>query len=241
MDVIEVSGLTKQFGEGDALTDVLRGIDLTIAQGELVAIMGPSGSGKSTLLSMLGGIDVPSTGRVVVEGTDLDSLTDDQRTLLRRKRVGVIFQAFNLLPTLSAIENVSLPLELDGVSSAEAERRATAALEQVEMLPRRDHIPSKLSGGEQQRVAIARALAIEPALLLADEPTGNLDSQQSALVSNLLLRLVVEHGHTIVMVTHDPNVAQIAHRIVYLRDGRVESDRRQEPQPLDGSGRTEGA
>jgi len=238
MDVIEVEGLTKQFGEGVTLVDVLRGIDLTIGGGELVAIMGPSGSGKSTLLSMLGGIDVPTTGRVLVEGTDLESLTDDQRTLMRRKRIGFVFQAFNLLPTLSALENVSLPLELDGVSAKEAAVRAEQALQQVEMLKRRDHIPGKLSGGEQQRVAIARALAIQPALLLADEPTGNLDSRQSEIVSSLLLRLVEEQGHTIVMVTHDSNVAKIAHRIVYLRDGRVESDTRQEPVkmggPLDG-------
>jgi putative ABC transport system ATP-binding protein len=235
MDVIEVEGLTKQFGEGDALVDVLCGIDLTIGSGELVAIMGPSGSGKSTLLSMLGGIDVPTTGRVLVEGTDLESLTDDQRTLLRRKRIGFVFQAFNLLPTLTAIENVSLPLELDGVSSSDATSRARASLEQVEMLKRRDHIPGKLSGGEQQRVAIARALAIQPVLLLAFETTGNLDIRQGEIVSELLLRLVEEHGHTIVMVTHDANVAKIAHRIVYLRDGRVESDIRQEPVRISGS------
>ena len=235
MDVIEVEGLTKQFGEDDALIDVLRGIDLTIGGGELVAIMGPSGSGKSTLLSMLGGIDVPTTGRVLVEGTDHESLSDDQRTLMRRKRIGFVFQAFNLLPTLTAVENVSLPLELDGVPTAEATRRAEAALQQVEMLKRRDHIPGKLSGGEQQRVAIARALAIQPVLLLADEPTGNLDSRQTEIVSDLLLRLVEEHGHTIVMVTHDANVAKIAHRIVYLRDGRVESDTRQEPVRSGGS------
>jgi len=178
---------------------------------------------------MLGGIDVPTTGRVIVERTDLESLTDDQRTLMRRKRIGFVFQAFNLLPTLTAIENVSLPLELDGVSSAEATSRAESALEQVEMLKRRDHIPGKLSGGEQQRVAIARALAIQPALLLADEPTGNLDSRQTEIVSDMLLKLVEEQGHTIVMVTHDANVAKIAHRIVYLRDGAVESDTRQQP------------
>lgn len=232
MDVIEVESLSKQFGEGEALVNVLRGIDLKIGSGELVAIMGPSGSGKSTLLSMLGGIDVPTTGRVLVEGVDLESLTDDQRTLMRRKRIGFVFQAFNLLPTLTALENVSLPLELDGVPTAEAVLRAERALEEVEMLKRSDHIPGKLSGGEQQRVAIARALAIQPVLLLADEPTGNLDSRQTEIVSNLLLRLVESHGHTIVMVTHDANVAKIAHRIVYLRDGRVESDTRQQPVRL---------
>ena len=229
MDIIQVESLTKQFGEGDALVDVLRGIDLKIGSGELVAIMGPSGSGKSTYLTMLGGIDVPTSGRVLVEGTDLESLTDDQRTLMRRRRIEFVFQAFNLLPTLTAMENVSLPLELDGVSTAEATSRSQQALQQVEMLKRCDHIPGKLSGGEQQRVAIARALAIRPALLLADEPTGNLDSRQTEIVSGLLLRLVEEHGHTIVMVTHDANVAKIAHRIVYLQDGRVESDTRQEP------------
>jgi len=229
MDVIETRKLTKQFGLGDVRVEALKGIDLHIGQAEFVAIMGPSGSGKSTLLSLLGGVDVPSSGQVLLEGTDLATLGDDARTLMRRRKIGFVFQAFNLLPTLTAEENVSLPLELDGVPATEARRRALQALELVEMSNREHHIPSKLSGGEQQRVAIARALAIEPALLLADEPTGNLDSRQTQLVTDLLRQLVDEHGQTIVTVTHDAEVGAAAQRVVLLRDGAVESDTRQEP------------
>ena len=224
MDVIETRNLTKQFGTGDVRVDALKGVDLQIGQAEFVAIMGPSGSGKSTLLTLLGGVDVPTSGQVLLEGVDLATLGDDARTLMRRRRIGFVFQAFNLLPTLTAEENVSLPLELDGVSAKEATARSLQALELVEMSQRRQHIPSKLSGGEQQRVAIARALAIEPALLLADEPTGNLDSRQTQLVTDLLRQLVDQHGQTIVTVTHDTEVGSAAQRLVLLRDGRVESD-----------------
>jgi putative ABC transport system ATP-binding protein len=224
MDVIETRELTKQFGSGDVLVQALRGIDLKIGAGELVAIMGPSGSGKSTLLAILGGVDVPTTGKVLLEGVDLSELSDDQRTLMRRRRIGFVFQSFNLLPTLTAEENVALPLELDGVAAREASQRACQALELVEMSHRRGHIPSKLSGGEQQRVAIARALAIEPALVLADEPTGNLDTRQSRRVTDLLQKLVESQGHTIVMVTHDEEVGDTAQRLITLRDGLVEDD-----------------
>lgn len=227
MDVIETRSLTKQFGAGDVRVDALWGIDLRIEQSEFVAIMGSSGSGKSTLLTLLGGIDVPTSGQVLLEGTDLATLSDDARTIMRRRRIGFVFQAFNLLPTLTAEENVSIPLELDGVSAREAKRRAEKALELVEMSHRRHHIPSKLSGGEQQRVAIARALAIEPALLLADEPTGNLDSRQTKLVTDLLRHLVDQHGQTIVTVTHDAEVGDAACRMILLRDGAMESDTRQ--------------
>jgi len=228
MSVIETRKLTKQFGTGDVRVDALRGIDLRIEQSEFVAIMGPSGSGKSTLLALLGGIDVPTSGQVLLEGTDLATLSDDARTLMRRRRIGFVFQAFNLLPTLTAEENVSIPMELDGVSAREAKQRALKALELVEMSHRRHHIPSKLSGGEQQRVAIARALPIEPALLLADEPTGNLDSRQTQLVTDLLRQLVDRHGQTIVTVTHDTEVGDAARRVILFRDGAVESDTRQE-------------
>lgn len=228
MDVIETRELTKQFGSGDVLVQALRGIDLRIGSGELVAIMGPSGSGKSTLLAILGGVDVPTSGKVLLEGVDLSEMSDDQRTLLRRRRIGFVFQSFNLLPTLTAEENVSLPLELDGVAAREASERACRALELVEMSHRRGHIPSKLSGGEQQRVAIARALVIEPALVLADEPTGNLDSRQTTRVTDLLQSLVESQGHTIVMVTHDDEVGGTAQRLITLRDGLVEGDIRQE-------------
>ncbi len=228
MDVIETRELTKQFGSGDVLVQALRGVDLRIESGELVAIMGPSGSGKSTLLAILGGVDVPTSGKVLLEGADLSEMSDDQRTLIRRRRIGFVFQSFNLLPTLTAEENVSLPLELDGVAAREASQRACHALELVEMSHRRGHIPSKLSGGEQQRVAIARALVIEPALVLADEPTGNLDSRQSKRVTDLLQELVANQRHTIVVVTHDEEVGDSAQRLITLRDGLVEGDHRKE-------------
>jgi len=221
MSVIEAAGLKKTYHDGELDVEVLRGVDLTVQRGEFVAIMGPSGSGKSTLLHLLGGLDVPTEGRVLLEGIDLASLTDDRRTLIRRRKLGFIFQTFNLLPTLTAEENVALPMELDGVSSVDARRRAEAVLNMVGMSHRRRHVPSALSGGEQQRVAIARALVIEPIMLLADEPTGNLDSTNGRQVTALLRKLVDDSQQTIVMVTHDESVAASADRIVRLRDGVV--------------------
>lgn len=214
MPVIESQGLTKTYHTGEVDVEVLRGVDVAVERGEFVAIMGPSGSGKSTLLHLLGGVDVPTSGRVLLDGEDLSSLSDDGRTLLRRRRLGFIFQTFNLLPTLTAEENVALPLELDGVPSPEARERARTVLEQVGMSHRREHIPGKLSGGEQQRVAVARALAIEPLVLLADEPTGNLDSANGRQVTALLRGLVDELQQTIVMVTHDAAVAASADRLI---------------------------
>jgi len=227
MALIETRQLTKNFGDAEIQVQVLRGVDLSINAGEFVAIMGPSGSGKSTLLSILGGIESPSTGDVLLEGVNLASLDDDQRTLLRRRRIGFIFQSFNLMQTLTAVENVALPLELDGVGRKEAFERAKVALDRVEMLQRADHIPAKLSGGEQQRVAIARALVTNPAIILADEPTGNLDSRQGERVTELLKQLVREHSYTIVMVTHDSHVAQAASRLICFRDGLIETDQDQ--------------
>ena len=224
MPLIEARGLQKTYHTGDVDVEVLRGVDLAVERGEFVAIMGPSGSGKSTLLYLLGGIDVPTSGQVLLEGEDLATLGDDGRTLLRRRRLGFIFQTFNLLPTLTAEENVALPLELDGVPSPEALERAEAVLEQVGMSHRRRHAPGKLSGGEQQRVAVARALAIEPLLLLADEPTGNLDSVNGRQVTALLRGLVDQYQQTIVMVTHDGAVAAEADRLVQLCDGLVVTD-----------------
>jgi putative ABC transport system ATP-binding protein len=224
MLILETRNVTKSYGSGEAAVAALRGVTTSISAGEFVAIMGPSGSGKSTLLTILGGVETPSTGEVLVEGVDLASLSDDDLTKLRRRRLGFIFQSFNLLPNLSAEENVALPLELDGVSREKARLRANEALGYVEMTHRKGHLPAQLSGGEQQRVAIARALSIRPALLLADEPTGNLDSRQSKRISALLTHLVAEHQQTIVMVTHDPNVAAIASRIIKIRDGAVEFD-----------------
>lgn len=222
--VLETRDARKVFGEGEAEVAALRGVDLAVRKGEMLAIMGRSGSGKSTLLTLLGGVDTPTSGKVMLEGEDLAEMTDDERTLIRRRKIGFIFQSFNLLPILTAQENVSLPMELDGVNSAEARARALEVLEMVGMGKRKDHVPSKMSGGEQQRVAIARALAIKPAILLADEPTGNLDSANGKRVTALLRRLVDEHGQTIVMVTHDPGVAAQADRIVHLSDGLVERE-----------------
>jgi putative ABC transport system ATP-binding protein len=227
MSLIEVKNVAKSFGAHELCVEALRGVSLSIERGEFVAIMGPSGSGKSTLLSILGGIEAPSQGLVSLEGTDLSSLSDDDRTRLRRRRIGFIFQAFNLISTLNALDNVCLPLELDGMGRAEAILRAQEALDRVEMTARAGHIPSKLSGGEQQRVAIARALAINPAIMLADEPTGNLDSRQGTRVTQLLRELVKDHRQTIVMVTHDSQVAKAASRLVRLRDGMIESDQPQ--------------
>ena len=228
MPIIEVRNLTKHFGVGEMAVEVLKGVNLQIEEGEFVALMGPSGSGKSTLMNIIGGIEPPSSGQVLLDGMDIGKLDDEQRTLLRRRRVGFIFQAFNLIPTLNAIENVSLPLQLDGVPWKQAQERAQIALQRVEMGHRLDHVPSKLSGGEQQRVAIARALAIEPVILLADEPTGNLDSRQSSRVTELLRDLAMYSRQTIIMVTHDATVARTAFRLLKFKDGNIERDIAQE-------------
>jgi putative ABC transport system ATP-binding protein len=227
MNVIETRGLKKSYGSDDTRVDALRGVDMRVQHGEFVAIMGPSGSGKSTLLHLLGGVETPSGGHVLLEGTDMASMDDDQRTLMRRTRIGFIFQSFNLLPAFTAEENVSLPLDLAGIPSSEARQRAIESLKLVGIVHRRNHIPSALSGGEQQRVAIARSLVIRPALLWADEPTGNLDSANGQQVTALLRALVDEEKQTIVMVTHDAGVATHADRLVRLRDGQIENDIRQ--------------
>ena len=224
MTILETHDVTKSYGSGEARVEVLHGISLRVNPGEFVAIMGPSGSGKSTLLTILGGVEVPSQGNVLLEGVDLARISEDERTILRRRRLGFIFQSFNLLPNLSAEENVALPMQLDGQPPAKVQELTLKSLELVEMTHRRSHLPSALSGGEQQRVAVARALAIQPALLLADEPTGNLDSRQSKRISALLKSLVEERGQTIVMVTHDANVARIAGRLITIRDGVIEHD-----------------
>ncbi len=221
---VEASGLTRVFGEEATRVDALRGIDLRVNRGEFVAIMGPSGSGKSTLLHLLGGLDEPTGGSVKVGGQDLESMSDDEITQLRRRHIGFVFQAFNLLHVLTAEENVALPLIIDGLDEAEANGQARIALERVEVANRKDHYPSELAGGEQQRVALARALCADPVLLLADEPTGNLDSRNSEQIIALLRKLVDEHGQTVVMVTHDAGHAAMADRLITLRDGRVEDE-----------------
>ena len=216
-----VRGLTMVFGDGPTRVEALRGVDLDVARGEFVAVVGASGSGKSTLLHLVGGLARPTAGTVHVAGVDLGGLDDDRLTLVRRRRIGIVFQSFNLLPVLTAAENVALPLEVDGVPRAKAMERAAAALARVGVGARAGHRPPEMSGGEQQRVAIARALVADPALLLADEPTGNLDSSSGDQVMALLRALADERGRTIVMVTHDPADAAVADRIVRLADGRI--------------------
>jgi putative ABC transport system ATP-binding protein len=219
--VIEANDLTKIYGSGETRVEALSHVSASVERGQIIAVMGPSGSGKSTLLSLLGGLERPTSGQVLLEGVDLASLNDTDRTVMRRRSLGFVFQAFNLISVLTAIENVALPLELDGVSSSLAKQRATAALEQVGLQHRKDHFPAMMSGGEQQRVAIARALVIEPALILADEPTGNLDSSSGKKILELLRSLVSDRGETIVMVTHDAEIGRQADRVIHMCDGKL--------------------
>ncbi len=221
--VVWLEKVSKAYGDGQ-LFYALNGVDLEVKRGERVAIMGPSGSGKSTMLNLICGLDVPTSGRVCIEGTDLSQLSDDQRTRLRREKVGMIFQSFNLLPTLSAMENVSLPLRLRGQSRREAEKRAQALLERVGLHRQSTHRPDEMSGGECQRTAIARALIFDPPVLLADEPTGNLDSASGAGVLQLLEELHRELNTTVLLVTHDALTARSCERMLILRDGRVAED-----------------
>jgi len=226
--VVRLEKLARAYTDGQTFY-ALNHIDLEIGRGERVAIMGPSGSGKSTMLNLICGLDVPTSGRVCIEGTDLSKLSDDQRTRLRREKVGMIFQSFNLLPTLSAIENVSLPLRLRDRSRREAEKRAEEMLERVGLHRQATHRPDEMSGGECQRVAIARALIFDPPLLLADEPTGNLDSASGAGVLQLLNELHSELNNTILLVTHDQKTAQSCERMLILRDGRIAEDSALDP------------
>jgi putative ABC transport system ATP-binding protein len=222
----ETRDVRKSFITGEVTVEAVRGITVAIYPGELTAIVGPSGCGKSSLLSMLGAIDTPTSGQVLVDDVDIATLSDYDRTLLRRRKIGFVFQAFNLMPTLSALENAALPLELDGLSSREARERARVGLEQVGLGKRVDHLPSMLSGGEQQRVAVARALVTHPTLLLADEPTGNLDTAGGEQVMRLLRDLVGKHGQTVIMVTHDADIAAAADRVIRMRDGLIADDHR---------------
>lgn len=221
INTIQLSGLHRSFQRGSSTVQALNGIDLTITPGEFVALVGPSGSGKSTLLNLLGGLDRPSEGEMWLDGLSLHTAAEKERTRHRRQRVGFVFQSFNLLPRFTAVENVAVPLMLAGVPRAEREQRAAQLLERVGLGHRLHHYPAELSGGEQQRTAIARALIHDPALILADEPTGNLDSATGDEVMALLQALNREQGTTLVLVTHDPDVAAYADRIVHLRDGEV--------------------
>jgi len=219
--VLVAAGVTKVYGTGTARVEALRGIDLTLRRGEFVAVMGPSGSGKSSLLHLLAGLDRPTTGSILLGGVDMAVLDEDERAILRRRQIGLMFQSFQLLDTLTAEENVALPLAISGCPADHASRRAAQMLGCVGLAHRRQHRPHELSGGEQQRVAIARALVIEPLLLLADEPTGNLDSVQGDKIMTLLRQLVEERRQTLLMVTHDAGHAARADRIVHLHDGRI--------------------
>ena len=221
--MIELTNVTKNYGTGSSVL-ALNNITLHIGAAERVAVMGPSGSGKSTLLNLVCGLDEPTSGSVKVEGVELAGLTDDARTRLRREKIGMIFQTFNLLPTLSALENVALPLRLQGLSKKDAEAQATAMLNRVGLKGRVIHRPDELSGGERQRVAIARALIFHPPLLLGDEPTGNLDSATGDEILSLLDELQEEYQSTLLMVTHNAQAAAFCQRVVTLHDGNIVSD-----------------
>jgi putative ABC transport system ATP-binding protein len=223
--MMELQNATKIYQRGRREVHALRGVDLHIAAGEFVSIMGPSGSGKSTLMHLLGALDIPTSGRALFQGRDLQSLSDRERALLRRRHIGFVFQFFNLLPTLTAVENVALPLLLGGESRGQAFRRAMPMLERMGLAERAEHFSEQLSGGEMQRVAIARALVTEPEAVLCDEPTGNLDSAASAEVLAILRALPEPGRRTVVMVTHDSAAAAHADRIISIRDGVVDGEK----------------
>jgi putative ABC transport system ATP-binding protein len=220
--LIQVRGLKKSIDTGTHRVEILRGIDLEIPRGQFAAVMGPSGSGKSTLLGLLAGLDSPTAGQVILDGEDITSLPEDQMALVRGRKIGFVFQSYHLIPTLTAEENVLLPMELAGNAHG-ARKRARGLLERVGLGGRVDHYPVQLSGGEQQRVALARAFALQPPILLADEPTGNLDSVTGQVVLDLLLALNREEGTTMVLVTHEQTIAGAADRRIVLRDGSVVS------------------
>jgi putative ABC transport system ATP-binding protein len=222
--LIELRGLTKTYGVGDAAFQALKGIDLSIQRGEFVAIMGPSGSGKSTLMNVLGCLDTPTAGSYHYQGIAVETLTTNERSLLRRYALGFVFQGFNLLARTSSLDNVELPLLYRGVSRQDRHDQAVAALTSVGLPTKLRSTPAELSGGQQQRVAIARAIVTEPSTLFADEPTGNLDSVTTGEVMELLTRLNQDRGITVLVVTHDDHVATFARRTVLIKDGRIESD-----------------
>ncbi|WP_157470987.1 ABC transporter ATP-binding protein [Gracilimonas tropica] len=219
---IQLNKLTKSYQEGTKSRSVLDDLELSVKEGEMIVLLGRSGSGKSTLLNLVSGIDKPDSGQVVIGGTNLAGMDENSRTLFRRKNIGFIFQSFNLISTLTALENVLLPLKLKGDSDASAEKKAQQFLDEVGLGDRGDSYPDRLSGGEQQRVAIARALAHEPMLILADEPTGNLDYETGKTILDILNKSVRENGRTIILATHDRDICEIADRVVELRGGKLE-------------------
>jgi putative ABC transport system ATP-binding protein len=223
MLVIDIKNLTKTYVMGEQIVQALRGVSLQIAKNEYVALMGPSGSGKSTLMNMLGCLDTPSSGSYVLNGSDVSILSDDELAGIRNKEIGFVFQTFNLIPRISALDNVALPLVYAGMSGGKRKARAREVLESVGLGSRMDHRPNELSGGQRQRVAVARALVNSPSIILADEPTGNLDSKTSIEIMGLFEE-IHRQGNTVILVTHEPDIAAHAHRIVRLRDGVIESD-----------------
>jgi putative ABC transport system ATP-binding protein len=225
--IIVTRGIQRDYDMGGEIVHALRGVDLALRRNEYVAIMGPSGSGKSTLMNLIGCLDTPTAGEYWLNGTLVSDMTDDELARVRNREIGFVFQTFNLLPRATALHNVELPLVYAGVPSQERKRRATEALERVQLGDRAHHRPNELSGGQRQRVAIARALVNDPAILLADEPTGNLDSGTSAEIMRVFEALAAE-GQTVIMVTHEADIAAHARRIVVLRDGRVSSDERRD-------------
>ncbi len=226
MALIETRDLWKTYVMGSEEIHALRGVSIEIQRGEYVAIMGPSGSGKSTLMNLIGCLDTPTKGTYLLNGKQVSTMNDNELARIRNQEIGFVFQTFNLLPRASALQNVELPLVYAGVPSSERHGRARAALERVELATRMSHRPNELSGGQRQRVAIARALVNNPSILLADEPTGNLDSKTGTEIMALFAKLH-EAGNTIVLVTHEPDVAAYAHRVIHVRDGQVEKDVRQ--------------
>lgn len=221
MSAVEVIDVRKSYGGYEAAVEAVRGVSLRVAEGEFVVIMGASGSGKSTLLHLIGGLDQPTAGRILIGGTEIAAMSDRERTLFRRRRLGIVFQAYNLLPTLSAVENVMLPALIDGKPATACEERAKELLRLVDLEHRFTHRPQAMSGGEQQRVAIARALMNEPVVLLADEPTGNLDTKHGDTIWRLLASLARDQRRTIVAVTHEPHGAAHADRIIVVKDGEI--------------------
>ena len=242
--IIMAQNIHKTFRNGKIEVHALRGVDLSIASGEMVAVMGPSGCGKTTLINCLSGLDSFDLGEVEIEGTSLHAMTDRARTSYRARRMGFVFQTFNLLPVITAVENVELPLLLSGVRPREARQRAVGGLSQVGLTDRAEHRPSELSGGERQRVTIARALASRPAIVWADEPTGNLDTKAATVVLTLMRDLNREQGQTFVIVTHDPNIGDLCDRIIRMQDGEIVADVRDDAPPIgitEGNGPIEAA
>lgn len=222
MEILKVSGLTKIYGKGENSVEALKDANLSINEGEFVAVIGASGSGKSTMLHLLGGLDIPTSGKVMIKGEDLYGLKEEKRALFRRRQIGFVFQAFNLMPVLTVEENIALPMIMDNVEMDK--EYLDELLELLNLKERRKHLPSQISGGQQQRVAIGRALAYKPAILFADEPTGNLDSKNSKEVIELLKASAKKYNQTLVIITHDMNIAFQAQRVIHIEDGKIIKD-----------------